>query len=269
MTIQTHIQQALDRVADEQAHIVEKQTAFDEFERIVRDLSVTPSSGEGVASQAPTGGSLTVSVSPTHTTQPSEDRCQRVREAFAETFRPYSTGDFDKPESVVETIGDELRKDLAMILAPGSDGQFTAPTKQALLSAVAERQQELAVMERALEAEDQFLRSARGEIQETIGRLIEANETPLTDLGFDDLQTYHEELARHRTRCNEVACDRQEFLHGTTSYHAAVGISHRTLVEYLYAELPVDYPVLVTVARLAKLCEECQRVVRDHLVRRA
>lgn len=268
MSVRTHIWQALDRVEDEQEHVVEKQTAFDEFEQTVGDLSVAPPSSEIGALQASAGGSLGVSIATTHGTQPSEDHCQHVREAFAETVRPYSIQDLDEPESVVETIAEEFGKDLAMIFAPGSGGQFTAPTKQALVSAVAERQQELAVIERALDAEEESLRSASDEIEGIIGWLAETNETRMINLGFETLQTHHEELATHRDRCDEIAGDRQEFLHGTTSRDAAVGLTHRSLVEYLYVELPVDYPVLVTVTRLDDVCVDCQRVVRDQFVRR-
>jgi hypothetical protein len=268
MTVRTPLLQALERVADEREHVTEKQNAFDEFERTVRDLSVAPQSGEFEASQAPTGGSIAVSVATTHGTRPSEDHCRSIREAFTETVRPYSVEDLDEPESLVETMAEELSRDLATMLAPGSGGQFTAPTKRALLSAVAERQQELTVMKRALDAEEQSLRSASDEIGEIIDRLAEANESRMINLGFDALQTHHEELTRHRDRCDEIVHDRQDFLHDTTSRDATVGLTHRSLVEYLYAELSIDHPVLVTVTRLDDICADRQREVRDQIVRR-
>lgn len=268
MTVLTHVQGALARVADERTRVVEKRTAFEEFERIVRDLSAAPLRGDGGASRASSGGSFTVTQPAETSTYAGDDRCRRVREAFAETVRPHSVDDVAEPEPLVETIAEELGRDLALLLAPGSGGSFTPATKRALLEAVADRKRELAVMERALDAERRSLRSARDEIEAIVECLREANEARLTDLGFDDLRGSHETLATHRARCEEIARDRQTFLQGTTSRDATVGIGHRTLVEYLYAALPVDHPVLVTVTRLDRVCADCQRVVRDHLVRR-
>lgn len=268
MTVRTHIRQALDRVADEQTQVAEKRAAFEEFERSVRDLTSGPQGGDVSASSPSTDGSLTVSVSTGRGARPSENRCQYVREAFAETVQPHSGTDLGEPESLVETMAEELSEDLAMLLAPETPGQFTAQTKQALLAAVSQRQAELSVMARALDAEAESLRAASDDVEEIIGWLVEADQTRLTERDFDALHTTHEELATRRTRCDEIARDRQEHLHSTTSRDATVGLSHRSLVDHLYAELPVAYPVLVTVTRLDDVCAECQRVVRDHLVRR-
>lgn len=268
MNLQTHIDQALDRVQSEQTHVAEKEAAFEEFERNVREIPAVSPSSQRETTQPATGGLLTVSASaPTTTTQTTEDRYHEVREAFAETVRPYSIDNLDEPESLLATIGEELGEDLAVALAPETGGQFTATTKQAVLSAIAERRQELSVMEQALDAEEQSLRSAIDATEEITNWLIEANESSLTDLGFDELQVRHETLAEHRSQYDQIAFDRQAFLDATTSRDATVGINHRTLVEYLYAELPINYPVLVTSTRLDDVCADCQCVVRDHLVR--
>lgn len=269
MTVETHIQQALDRVQDEQTHVAEKQSAFDAFERDVRDISVCSSNQQAGTTHTTSGGVLTAAASTVlGGGGASEDRCRAVREAFAETVRPYSIDDVDEPESLVATIQEELGDELAVALAAETSSQFTPTTKQAVLSKTTERCKELDVMGRALDAEEESLRSASDAVTEIIDWLVEVNETPLTELDFDELQARHESLAAHRTQCDRIARDRQVFLDGTTSRDASVGITHRTLVEYLYAELPIDHPVLVTSTRLDGVCADCQRVVRDHLVRR-
>jgi hypothetical protein len=40
-------------------------------------------------------------------------------------------------------------------------------------------------------------------------------------------------------------------------------------MEYLYADFKHTYPALSTVTRLDQTCQQAQRAVRDHLVRRA
>jgi len=268
MTIQTHIDRALDRVRDEQTHVDEKQAAFDAFERSVRDISPVLQRTHGGPGQSADGGLVTVSASSlTPTAESGADRRREVRETFAETVRPYSIEDIDEPESLSKTISEELGDDVSVALAPETGGRFTPPVKRAALSAITERRQELAAMEQTLDAEKQSLRTADQLITEITDWLVQANETPLTDLGFNILQVQHETLADHRSRIDKVATDRQELLNAT-SCGATVGINHRTLTEYLYAEFPVDYPALVTVARLDGVCADCQRIIRDHLVRR-
>jgi len=112
------------------------------------------------------------------------------------------------------------------------------------------------------------LEAAGETVEEITGWIVDTDETPLTDLGFQGLRRRHEALARHRDRCEELATQRQEFLERTTSRSAEAGIRHRSLVPHLDQEFPMDHPLLVTVARLDDACAECQRAVRRHLVRR-
>lgn len=104
--------------------------------------------------------------------------------------------------------------------------------------------------------------------REAVSAKLDADETPLTDLGFGQLQRRHETLGRHRDRCEELTGRRQEFLREITNQGAEAGIRHRNLVPYLYQDFPVDHPLLATVARLDDACTECQRAVRRYLIRR-
>jgi hypothetical protein len=96
-----------------------------------------------------------------------------------------------------------------------------------------------------------------------------AAETPLPQLGFDALAERHRRLAAFRERCDDVVADRQSLLGTTTGRELEAGVRHGAVVEFVYADFPVEYPVLSTVARVADTCADCQRAVRDHLVRRA
>lgn len=77
----------------------------------------------------------------------------------------------------------------------------------------------------------------------------------------------HDIYSTHRERCGDVLGDRQAVLDGR-SCEGEVVLSHRGLVEGLYAGFPIGYPILATSARLIELCEEWQRAVRAHIVRR-
>jgi hypothetical protein len=259
MTIQTHVDQARTRVRTEREAVTAKLDAFESFADRVADLPTEPrpSSPSGVTATAgplSRGGSAT------------DDRCRAVRTAFAETIRPHSVADVDDPESLLATIKSEFSDSIAVALAPTTEPSFTAGLKQAVLSDVGTRRTEMAVLRLALDHEAEHLDAAAAVVDEIVGWIADTDETPLADLGFDALRRRHERLAEHRERCTDLVRERQAFLRRSTNRDGS-GISHRTLVPYLYEDFPVDHPLLATAARLDAICADCQRAVRGHLVR--
>jgi hypothetical protein len=261
MSVQTYVDQARRRVQAEREAVAAKLAAIDGFVERIGDLSTasTPSTTEAIAA----GGGLVRAESAT------EDRCRTVRTVFADTIRPHSVADVDESEPLLATIRSEFSDGVAVALAPTTETAFTAELKRAVLSEAAARRAETAVLRRALDREAGHLEAAGETVDDVTGWIADADETPLTDLGFEALQQRHETLARHRTRCDTLAERRQVFLNGTTNEGADTGIRHRVLVPYLYQEFPVDHPLLATAARLDATCAECRRAVRAHLVRRA
>jgi len=258
--VRTHIDQARTRVGVEREAVSAKLDAFDAFIDRVEDLS-TEASRPSAPGNTATAGTLV-------RTESTADRCRAVRTAFAETVRPHSVADVDESESLLETIQNELSDAVAVALAPTTDASFSPELKRAIVSEAATRRAETAALRRALNREATHLESADEAVEEITDWIVDADETPLTDLGFEELRHRHETLARHRDRCEELAMGRQEFLKKTTNQNAEAGIRHRSLVPYIYQEFPMDHPLLVTVARLNDACAECQRAVRRHLVRR-
>ncbi|MFD1589345.1 hypothetical protein ACFR9U_20405 [Halorientalis brevis] len=128
------------------------------------------------------------------------------------------------------------------------------------------RQAELEVLCLVFDKEMIQLKSARSIVDDITAWLADANETPLTDLGFEALQHRHETLADHRDRCEKLACQRQVSLEETTTKKIKTKIQHWSLVLYIYQEFSSSYPLLSTVTRLDDTCKERQRVVRRHLV---
>lgn len=260
MPVETHVARARSRADAEREAVHAKHDALGTFIDRVRDLSPDPTAPlPGVAATAgvrPGNGSS------------MDDCCRTVRTAFAETVRPHSVDDTDDPEPLLETIGEELSESIAVALAPATDATLTPELGRMVVAAATSRRAETAVMQRALDHELDALGGAAASADAITAWVAEADETPLTELGFDALRQRHDTLAEHRERCDAFARERQSFLQGTTSRSAEVGIDHRSLVAYLYADFPVDHPVLATAARLDDICAECQRAVRDHLTRR-
>lgn len=243
----TRVGRASERVTDERETVEAKRDAYGRFRSRVR--AVSPQSvttgGTGVTVAHASGGTSVA---------------RTIREAFAETVAPTCE---ERPtrDLLSAELGDEVATALTM-------GDVSPPLRQAILSASDQRRAELAAMDRALGLEADSLDRAEGTIERIRGWLIEKNGTPLSDCGFEELHARHDRLARFRDACEELLSDRQEHLARTTSANGRAGVRQRDLVAYLYEPFPIDHPVLVTAVRLDAIRADCQRVVRDHLVRR-
>ncbi len=262
MNVDTYIKQAQTRVRAEQEAIDEMLAAYETFIRRVRELE-TDQTSSPAAGISTAGGITHIS-----TDASGPDRCRTVRTAFDETIRPHSVADIDETESLLDTIREEFTDAIALALAPTTDASFTPELKQMVFAEARSRRAEAAALQKALGREDAHLDDAVEAVDDIIAWVVDANETPLTDLGFDALKRRHETLASHRDCCEEVARDRQAFRQERTNNGIDAGVRHRSLVPYLYQDFPVDHPVLATVATLEETCRECQRAVRDHLIRR-
>jgi len=263
MVVDTYIEQARTRARSEQEAIAEMRDAYEAFINRVQKLQ-PEQAPPSVAGLTTAGGVTHLSADASNT-----DGCRPVRRAFAETIRPHSVADLDENESLLETICEEFTDTIAVALAPTTEASFTPDLKRMVLTEAQSRRAEATALRKALEREEAHLDEADGAVDDIIAWIVDANETPLTDLSFDALQQRHETLASHRDYCNEVARDRQEFLQKTTNNGVDAGVRHKSLMPYLYQDFPVDHPVLATVTTLDETCQECQRTVRDHLVRRA
>ena len=130
---------------------------------------------------------------------------KQVRELFTETVRPHSTADVDDPETLLETIGAELSEQVAMALAPqNATTGFTAGLKQGVLSETAQRRHELRAIERALDREKASLVETKDAIDEMLEWIVDANETDLTELGFEALRARNDRLDGFHDRCETV-----------------------------------------------------------------
>lgn len=260
------IDQAHDQIDAERGNVENRIDAFDRFITRVEALpteSPGPASQPAVATVPQTGRSTA--------TPGSADGCQRVRAAFADTVGPQSADE----ERLLETIEAKLSETVATALASTTETWFTPRVKQVVLTEARNCRWKTQTRGVALDREAEHLTNAARTIERIATRITDADETSLLQLGFEELQSRHEMLASLRQECERLAHDRQALLNDTTSQNAQFGVghqtfvvAHRTLVDYLYEEFPVDHPVLATIVCLDDVCRDCQRTVRDHLVRR-
>ncbi|ARS91629.1 DUF7260 family protein [Natrarchaeobaculum aegyptiacum] len=256
MTVESWLPEAIECVEAEQDHVEGKLAAIARFEDGIEEIELVR--GSTARAHATDGGVTAIS----HQRSGREDRCRQVRELFADTVRPYSIEDVDGSEPLLESIRAELGGDVAAVLAPSTDGQFTAPVMQAIHSATRQRREELETMDRALTRERDSLESAATELESVAETVSSMNRASLLELGFDELADRHETLETQRDRCRRICQERQTELRRRTGR-----LPTDELVEFLYSDLSVSYPVLATATTLYRSCFDGQRVVRDHLVR--
>lgn len=262
----TYTHRALACVVNEREHVSEKSDAFEEFRRSV----------SAIGSSARPRDARTTARSPVGHGPPGKRRgssagknargCTRVLESFCETVRPEAVEDLDEPETVMETVAEELGDCVAYSLSPETEVVFDEGLKSAVLSAVTDRQAELRAMEKAVRSEEESVKASVETIERLVEALEEADEADLFGLGFDELEAAYEELSGFESECERGIRARQEVLQGTTK-NGAAGLEHPELVAYLYQDLPTDHPVLFTLTRLNRLCDELQDRVRDQIAR--
>jgi len=257
VTVETHLHRARERVESERATLAAKRDGLDAFAATVRETATAGPGGSTVS------GTVTSPVA-VGAGGAGVDHRDDLRSAFTA-----SVGRHAESDSTLAALRAELGDDVALALAPTTEVRFTQTLQNRLLSAVTARQQELSVTCEVLDREADHLTETADTVDEVVDWLTTADETPLSALGFEALAERHERLDTHRGQCAALAADRQELLAGTTSHAAQVGVAHDSLVESLYEDFPVTYPVLSTVTRLVEVCADAQQAVRAHLVRRA
>jgi hypothetical protein len=266
VTVETNLDAATTRVAEERSAVATKRRAYEALLERVRDVS-TDGPGPSASGRAAAGwGPETPgAVGPTLATSAGHgDGCGTIREAFAETV-----GGTDGVEdgSIREALAGELSQEVAVALAPATGSTLTPGIKAQVVEAVTDRRWQLRAMETACERERDSLESAAETVDAIRTDLAAVSQTTLRVLGFEELRTRHARLGDAVDRCESLARERQAFLEGSTAEGAQAGLTHRRLVSFLYAGLPVDYPVLAAVATATAACERRRRNVRAHLTR--
>jgi len=196
----TGLERARAAVENERTAAGEKADAFEAF---VERVSELPTSEQSTTSGA--RGASGGSVAAANSTTPS---CRAVRAAFAETVRPESVVDVDDGEPLLATMRAELDEQVAAALSPSSDAAFSPALKEATLRESNARLAELRAFRDLLDAEREWLDDAGELVADVTEWVASADQTPLTDLGFETLVRRHERLAAHRDRCSRRVRER-------------------------------------------------------------
>lgn len=262
-TATTDVHRALECVTDQRATVADRIDAFETFAARVRELPAGPAATTAgpVAQATPTA--MTSRVAGAGPTTP--DPCAVVRRTFLETIVPNTTVEIDGEESIVRALAAEFSRDIAVALT--TNATWTAELKTAVVEAATTRRLEAERLQAALEAEAERLEALLDDLDPIVAWLRSTASESLRQYGFDELRAKHDRLEEFCDRLTAALEERQQRLQEPVQ--DADDVSYRTLVESVYASFESRYPVLATLTRLYRVCRECQRTVRDHLVRRA
>lgn len=136
------------------------------------------------------------------------------------------------------------------------------------LEAVSTRRREVESLQEVLRRERPTFATAIEETDEIVDWLQATADESLLQCDFDALQAKHERLEAYRDRLETCIERRQAQFTESTNRYGPGGARYRSVVESVYSNRPVRYPLLSTASRLYGVCGGCQRAVRSQLTRR-
>jgi hypothetical protein len=241
----TPIDAALDAVADERSTLHDERDALAAFDRRVVELpTATVSTGPPlVTDPQPSGGSLS-----------------RLRTAYAETVMGTPHYEAEYGDTVAESLAAEFGDDLAAAVLGGSalTPELRDAVRAATDAARREREEFLDVLNREAES----LAAAAEDVETLRTALASIDESQPSDRGFDDLHDLWTTLRELEARADGIGLRRQEVIRGHRNDLPGVPTD---LCEYLYHDLSVSYPVLVSLADAATELERSRRRVERAL----
>jgi hypothetical protein len=250
----THTRPARNVVAAERERTVAERRAFEAFAHRVQDLPTNCPSFKGSESETATRPLSGVDRSPSSTVS------DRVRGAYRETVLALPHYDEEYGETAMANLTAEFGTGIGNALAGTT---VLTPDLQAGLyrgarEAAGRRRRFASVLEGEREALDDAVEEL-GAIGTTL-----AEATPGPTASFPALSGAHEHLRALESRCESLAMDRQELLHGSRrSGRRHCERDDRSLNEYLYDALEVEFPVLADASdAIAVLWRERRRLER-------
>jgi len=235
------IDAALEAVADERASVRAEDDALAAFDRRVAELStVTVSTGPPLVADP----------------QPSGQSLERVRTAYEETVMSVPHYETEYDDTVAESLAAEFGDDLAAALLGGT--ALTPELRDAVRAATTAARREREGFLDVLDREADSLETAADDIATLRADLDALDDRPLSARGFDDLHDLWSTLRDFEGRVDGMSLHRQETIRSHRSDLPGVPTD---LCEYLYAGLPVSYPVLDALADLGDDLERARRRV--------
>lgn len=234
-TPELFIEDAVTIVENEQQIIAAELEAFQDFRSAVK--STTPHS--------PTG--LTTTTRPR---QSSANGFASLREAYRETVMAVPHYDEEYAESLEMNVECEFGADVAAMLT--SNGPFGDHHKQVLVCKTTELIEDREQLLSALETEQESLERFRDPVRSVLDAVNSFERVDLTAESPALSDGYRKRMETIERRCHTLVENRQSEIVGDRRA-LSLPISGPDLPSYLYAELPVTYPVIAPLTAILEL----------------
>lgn len=253
-----HIREARGAVSEERSRTATEQQAFASFAREVSRIDAA-----GAPAQLTPATGAATAVTTAHA--PSDRGLRQVREAYERTVMAMDHYEEEYDEPLARHMGEEFGEEVAAAVESG--GQLTPPLKQALLQRAREAASERERLMASLDREGEALSAAADELGALTDVIDDADDRPLTDRTFRQLQDEWNRLGEVESRVSRLLARRQEEL----GARAVAGRRREgpTLNGYLYAALDTDFPILTDGATLVGRVKDARSRVLTALTRRA
>ena len=253
----------INRYITEAAEELEKEREFTEVERDAFKDFIDEVQSLNIQSPDASGGQSNSMV--VLTNHSDVDTLETVQNCYRETAMSVPRYDEVYNESFAEHFAAEFGDEIAVTVL---DGGPLTPTIQSLLitqasQAVAEREQFL----EDVEMEFQSINNAKIQLTDIKNRLSEINLNRIYHYSFDDLIEHHYEVKRAAQKCQDILQERQNdiFIYKKKSHD---DIKIDIFQEYLYGELPTQYPVISSTLNQLKAVRYYGKSIRTSITRR-
>jgi hypothetical protein len=233
--IERRLERAATALRRERRRTADEFEALRTFEERVREIET-----ETTVSQGGAVARVGVAAGPT-------DGLDSVREAYEETVMSAPHYDEEYGDSYVESLGAELSPDLAAALTDGT--RFNARCKRALLSAAGAARSARESLLGTLSGEAESLEAAAEALSPVAEEVADLSARSLSEAPFGTLDAYRARLTVLEENCEAVAEERQATLFEQRRT-AGLPTDAPDVPQYVYQELPFDYPVMSAVADL-------------------
>ena len=240
------IQQAYQKVTDEQELLRTEANAFSDFCSQLTEIDCNPKPRQSVTPTTATYDTLSL----------QGDRVEQqgdtsIREAYVETIMNTPHYDDEYGDSFWESLAAEFGNEFATILKQAT--VVTPGLKQQVLTAAQQTKTQRKRLISALNQEASNLKEANAELQSVAEEVNVIQSRPFYDCPIDGLQQLHTDLDELSIRCQALANRRQN---GELEPQSAGGLKTNLRVpDYCYESLSVTYPILDAVATISSRIE--------------
>lgn len=227
---------AREQVSQERRRTASERDAFHAFTQTVADI---PPQSQTTHTGAP--------VMQATTTHRNADASTEIETAYRETVMNVSHYSDEYDESYEEHVSKEFSSNIAAVLT--GDASFETRHKRAVIGATttaAERRDDLVV---ELDAELASLDRTTETIRSIEAEVSDVERTAVSELRFGSLEGYYTRMETLEDKCTKLLDERQSTL-VRQRRRISLPMDAPDIAIYAYQQLPVNYPVVSTIADL-------------------